>query len=107
MSHAVMASGTYHVCTHVCMQEVTTVIPDLFQGHLSHVTTCHTCNQPSEGSKREVEFYELSLQVQNMPSLHHSMVSTSPGCLSARPSDRQPPAEACWMARMQVVTQKH
>jgi len=50
------------------------VVQGLFQGHLSHVTTCHTCNRPSENSKREVEFYELSLQVQHMPSLHHSLV---------------------------------
>lgn len=53
---------------------MTTVVQNLFQGHLSHVTTCHTCKLPSEGSKREVEFYELSLQVQQMPSLHHSLV---------------------------------
>lgn len=58
------------------LQDVTTVVQNLFQGHLSHVTTCHTCKLPSEGSKREVEFYELSLQVQQMPSLHHSLVST-------------------------------
>jgi predicted metal-binding protein len=50
------------------------VVQGLFQGHLSHVTTCHSCKQPSEGSKREVEFYELSLQVQLMPSLHDSLV---------------------------------
>lgn len=51
------------------------MVQGLFQGHLSHVTTCHTCRRPSEGSKREVEFYELSLQVQGMPSLHTSLVS--------------------------------
>lgn len=65
-------------CTATCfadaLQDVAAVVQGLFQGHLSHVTTCHTCNRPSENSKREVEFYELSLQVQHMPSLHHSLV---------------------------------
>lgn len=66
----------------VCMcpgvlQDVTRVVQKLFQGQLSHVTTCHTCNNPSDGSKREVEFYELSLQVQQMESLHHSLVRRS------------------------------
>jgi hypothetical protein len=74
----VPASLTLHAayCGVVLSQDVTTVVQGLFQGHLSHVTTCHTCQQPSEGSKREVEFYELSLQVQGMPSLHTSMVSS-------------------------------
>lgn len=67
------------------LQDVSTVVQGLFQGHLSHVTTCHTCKRPSEGSKREVEFYELSLQVQQMPSLHDSLVRHTTGvscCLS-------------------------
>lgn len=63
------------VCAMFCpQQDVATVVQGLFQGQLSHVTTCHTCNQPSEGSKREVEYYELSLQVQHMASLQHSLV---------------------------------
>lgn len=56
------------------------MVQGLFQGHLSHVTTCHSCRQPSEGSKREVEFYELSLQVAGMPSLHTSLVSSTVCC---------------------------
>lgn len=66
-------------CFCISAQDVTTVVQSLFQGHLSHVTTCHTCRLPSEGSKREVEFYELSLQVQQMPSLQHSLVRHTEG----------------------------
>eukprot|EP00879_Flechtneria_rotunda_P021061 GHRR01022187.1.p1 GENE.GHRR01022187.1~~GHRR01022187.1.p1 ORF type:complete len:771 (+),score=324.72 GHRR01022187.1:120-2432(+) len=56
-------------------QEVASVVQRLFRGHFSYVTTCRNCHQPSEGSKRQVEYYELPLQVLNMNSLQQSMVS--------------------------------
>eukprot|EP00879_Flechtneria_rotunda_P031030 GHRR01033853.1.p1 GENE.GHRR01033853.1~~GHRR01033853.1.p1 ORF type:complete len:133 (+),score=35.03 GHRR01033853.1:474-872(+) len=58
-------------------QEVASVVQRLFRGHFSYVTTCRNCHQPSEGSKRQVEYYELPLQVLNMHSLQQSMVSTT------------------------------
>lgn len=56
-------------------QDVRSVIQRLFRGHFSYVTTCRRCGQPSEGSRRRVEFYELPLQVAGMASLEQSLVS--------------------------------
>jgi hypothetical protein len=58
-------------------QGVNSVVQRLFRGHFSYVTTCLRCKQQSEGSKRQVEFYELPLQVQKIPSLQASMVSSA------------------------------
>jgi hypothetical protein len=56
------------------VQEVRSVVQTLFRGHFSYVTTCRSCQQQSAGSARQVEYYELPLQVQGMASLRHSMV---------------------------------
>lgn len=56
------------------MQEVATVVQRLFRGYFSYVTTCCNCQQPSEGSKRKTEYYELPVQVVGMKTLQQSMV---------------------------------
>ncbi|KAF8072683.1 UBP26 [Scenedesmus sp. PABB004] len=56
-------------------QDVASVVQRLFRGHFSYVTTCRSCGRASEGSRRQVEYYELPLQVQGMPSLQHSLVA--------------------------------
>jgi hypothetical protein len=64
-----------------------TLIPSLFRGTYSYVTTCARCGHGSQGSSRENDFYELPVQVQGMASLHGSLVggSVHPGG-AARPA---------------------
>jgi ubiquitin carboxyl-terminal hydrolase 48 len=50
------------------------LIPSLFRGTYSYVTTCARCGRASQGSSRENDFYELPLQVQGMASLIDSLV---------------------------------
>ncbi len=40
------------------------LIPSLFRGTYSYVTTCGVCSRASRGSSRANDFYELPLQVQ-------------------------------------------
>jgi hypothetical protein len=56
-------------------QAVRHVIPDLFRGGFSYVTTCQACGRDSAGSSRISDFYELSLQVLGHSSLLESIVA--------------------------------
>lgn len=49
-------------------------VPRLFRGALSYATTCASCGQCSEASRRATDYYELPLQVQGFRTLADSLV---------------------------------
>eukprot|EP00899_Mesostigma_viride_P007996 jgi/Mesvir1/17198/Mv07617-RA.1 len=53
--------------------DLCSIIPRLFAGKLSNVTTCEACGRDSEASSARIDFFELELVVKGMRGLSESL----------------------------------